>query len=166
MVKLPEGTFNKVFLVTLDTGDEIIARIPNPNAEPLSLVTASEVATMAFARDRLGIPVPRILAWEESSLNDVKSAYIIMEKARGVSLQSLWPDMDFDARCSVVSSLAKIEGEFTAHALPSGGSLYFNKSSASHHSRANPEFTVGPSTDRHFWRRERRTMDLPRGPCV
>ena len=62
MTKLPEGSYSKVFLMTLDNRQEVIARLPTPHAGPAHLVTASEVATMAFARKRLGFPVPRVLS--------------------------------------------------------------------------------------------------------
>lgn len=47
VVKL-EGSFNKALLLTMDDGNEVIAKIPCPNAGPPSLTTASEVATLKF----------------------------------------------------------------------------------------------------------------------
>jgi hypothetical protein len=46
--KLPEGNFNKVFLLTMDNGKYLIAKIPNPNAGRPHYTTASEVATMDY----------------------------------------------------------------------------------------------------------------------
>jgi hypothetical protein len=46
--KLPEGNFSKVFLITMDDGRELIAKIPNPNAGQPHLTTASEAATMDY----------------------------------------------------------------------------------------------------------------------
>lgn len=46
--KLPEGNFSKVFLITVDDGREIIAKLPNPNAGRPHLTTASEAATMDY----------------------------------------------------------------------------------------------------------------------
>lgn len=46
MTKLGEGNYNKVFVLAMDNGLAIIARIPNPNAGPAGYTTASEVATM------------------------------------------------------------------------------------------------------------------------
>lgn len=46
--KLPERNFNKTFLLTLDNGSQVIARIPNPNAGRPHCSTASEVVTMDF----------------------------------------------------------------------------------------------------------------------
>ena len=46
MAKIGEGSYNKSFKLIMDTGKTVIARIPNPNAGPTILTTASEVATM------------------------------------------------------------------------------------------------------------------------
>lgn len=46
--KLPEGNFNKTFLMTMQTGLQVIARIPNPNAGRPHYTTASEVSTMDY----------------------------------------------------------------------------------------------------------------------
>jgi len=48
VVKVSEGQFNKVFLLTMDDGREVIAKLPNPNAGRPYFTTASEVATMIF----------------------------------------------------------------------------------------------------------------------
>lgn len=46
--KVPEGNFNKTFLLTMNDGNEVIAKVPNPNAGRPHFNTASEVATMDF----------------------------------------------------------------------------------------------------------------------
>ncbi|EEH06805.1 conserved hypothetical protein [Histoplasma capsulatum G186AR] len=43
-----EGNFNKAFLLTMDDGSEVIAKLPCRNAGTRSLITASEVATLQF----------------------------------------------------------------------------------------------------------------------
>lgn len=48
--KVPEGNFNKTFLLTMDDGNKVIAKVPNPNAGRRHFATASEVATMDFVR--------------------------------------------------------------------------------------------------------------------
>jgi hypothetical protein len=48
--KLPEGNFSKVFLIAMDDGRELIAKIPNPNAGRPHFTTASEAATMDYVR--------------------------------------------------------------------------------------------------------------------
>ena len=48
VLKVLEGQYNKVFLLTMDDGREVIAKLPNPNAGRPHFTTASEVATMDF----------------------------------------------------------------------------------------------------------------------
>ena len=48
MEKLNEGSYNKAFRLTMANGKAVVARIPNPNAGPDFLTTASQVATMDF----------------------------------------------------------------------------------------------------------------------
>lgn len=58
--KLAEGRCNKVFHIQLTEGAQVIARIPTPLSGRPHLVTANEVATMEFLRNRLGLTqVPR-----------------------------------------------------------------------------------------------------------
>jgi len=46
--KCPDGMYNKCFVLTMDDGQEVIAKVPNPNAGVSHFTTASEVATMEF----------------------------------------------------------------------------------------------------------------------
>ena len=46
--KLPEGQYSKAFLLNMDDGKRVIAKVPNPNAGRPHFTTASEVATMDF----------------------------------------------------------------------------------------------------------------------
>jgi hypothetical protein len=46
--KCPDGMYNKSFVLTMDEGQEVIVKVPNPNAGIPYFTTASEVATMDF----------------------------------------------------------------------------------------------------------------------
>lgn len=171
MEKLPEGNFNKVLLVQLDNGREVVARLRNPNAGPVNLVTASEVATMEYARRKLGVPVPRVLGWC-SNRNDtpVGAEYIIMEKAPGIEIFRIWPDLDHLQKIKLVRELVKIEGKLAAATFPAHGSLYFRDFAEAEglplvHEAVNDDFVVGPSVSPTFWDDERERMDVDRGPC-
>jgi hypothetical protein len=48
--KCVDGMFNKAFILTMDDGQEVVAKLPNPNAGRSHFTTASEVATMDFVR--------------------------------------------------------------------------------------------------------------------
>ncbi|KAH0841197.1 hypothetical protein FOPE_06512 [Fonsecaea pedrosoi] len=109
MIKLAEGGFNKVFRLVMDDDSVVIARIPNPNAGPSFKTTASEVATMDFARTILKIPVPKVLAWSGSSKNPVGSEYILMEEASGTPLYKVWEGMEIHDKLKIVDDIVDIE---------------------------------------------------------
>ncbi|RDH38148.1 hypothetical protein BDQ94DRAFT_156844 [Aspergillus welwitschiae] len=83
IVKLAEGGFKKVFLLGTNSGKEVIARIPTPIAGPPHYTTASEIATMAFLRDILEAPIPKVLVSSTDSTNPVGAECIIMERIEG-----------------------------------------------------------------------------------
>lgn len=95
MTKLTEGHYNRIFLLTMDTGKQVIARIPYPCAGPAHYTTASEVATMHYLRTRLKMPVPQVFAYSSDPLNPVGSEYIIMEKVDGEDFISRWIDLKY-----------------------------------------------------------------------
>ncbi|RMD41183.1 hypothetical protein DV735_g3962, partial [Chaetothyriales sp. CBS 134920] len=80
-----EGGFNRVFLLGLDNGARVVARIPYRIAGPPRLATNSEVATMAYVRSFTKIPVPKVLDWSDDATS-IGTEYIIMEHAPGVQL--------------------------------------------------------------------------------
>ncbi|KAJ5374541.1 phosphotransferase enzyme family protein [Penicillium concentricum] len=48
--KYPDGMFNKANLMTMEDGQEVVVKVPDPNAGVPHFTTASEVATMDFKK--------------------------------------------------------------------------------------------------------------------
>ena len=46
-----EGGFNRVFVIKLDTGAKVIARLPTGAAGPPALTVSSEVATLKYGKE-------------------------------------------------------------------------------------------------------------------
>ena len=91
----------------MDNGEEVIAKLRNPNAGRKHYITASEVATMDFTRNVLAMPMPKVLSWSSRSDNSaVGGEYIIMEKAPGVPLATVWPNLDIFDRIKIAKVLA------------------------------------------------------------
>ena len=168
MTKLPEGSYNKAFSMTLDNRQEVIARLPTPHAGPAHLVTASEVATMEFARRRLGLPVPRVLSWSSAQTSTAVGAeFIIMEKAPGIEVSKVWPELSEKHRLRLIDEITRIEKVALEHPLPGYGSIFFRSDVGSKMAfvAIDETFVLGPSLDRSFWSDERDAMDIVRGPC-
>lgn len=107
--KIGEGNYNKAFRLVLQNGQNIIAKIPNPNAGPAEYTTASEVATMEFGRTILNLPIPEVLAWSATTQNPCRSEYVIMEEAEGSQLHKVWSQMGLRAKRDVVHQIVEIE---------------------------------------------------------
>lgn len=124
-----QGMFNRVFLLGFDIRAEAIARLPFPIVDSPHLVTASEVATMDFARTVLKIPVPRVLAWS-SRQNDVGSEFILCEKAPGVEMKEVWRNThyrDFTNLTHISNAIYDIEKKFISCQFSSYGSIFYKE---------------------------------------
>ena len=95
----------------MENGRHVIAKVPHPNAGPKELTTASEVATMEFVRDVLGLPVPKVLDWSAAEGNAVQAEYIIMEEAQGSQLHEVWQDLPLPVKCEIVKQFVDIESK-------------------------------------------------------
>ncbi|KAJ6149594.1 Aminoglycoside phosphotransferase [Penicillium samsonianum] len=123
---LPEGNFNKVFLLTMNNRKEVIAKLPNPNAGPQYFTTASEVGTMDYVRNILRIPAPIVYAWSPST-EEIGAEYIIMEKSQGVELSKLWDGIPGPDKLQIVQQLVEFEKALVSTRFPMYGSLYYAK---------------------------------------
>ena len=173
MIKLPEERYHRLFLLSFDNGSEVIARLPTSLAGPAHLTTASEVATMEFVRE-LGVPVPKVLAWSSRANTEVGAEYIIMEKAKGVPLSTLWHKMTQDQQASVLDELVDVDAKMLTFKFAGYGSIFFVKDMIdnipSMSISADPHFSrryrIGPSVGRPFYEAERGSMKIDRGPCM
>ncbi|KAI1906033.1 hypothetical protein LOZ39_006439 [Ophidiomyces ophidiicola] len=176
--KLPEGFYNKVFLLKTELGGETLARIPNPNAGSASYVIASEVATLDFLRNVLDIPVPEVIDWSPPSTQPdaVGAGYMLMKKVKGCQLSEVWPDMSEAQRFRLVKSVVAIEAKLSCLGIQGYGSIYYRDSSPNgmpleisafdqgSETDVLDKFVLGPSTDRDFWVDGRESLELDRGP--
>ncbi|KAL4794314.1 kinase-like domain-containing protein [Aspergillus venezuelensis] len=175
--KLAEGGFNRVFLLIMDDGFEVVAKIPYRLTVPRTLTTESEVATLDFLRVH-GIPVPRVYAYSSNMDNEVGTEYTIMEKAPGNPLQDKWFNLTPKERVRLVTSFVDIERRLFSIPFASYGSIYYHDRLPSnmrpidiHTDELNAmkgnggdRFCIGPSADYDFWLGRRALLDLNRGP--
>ncbi|GCB20818.1 altered inheritance of mitochondria protein 9, mitochondrial [Aspergillus awamori] len=182
--KCVEGQYNKAFILTMNNGEELVARLPNPNAGPSFYTTASEVATRRFVREILRIPVPHVYSWSEDPSNPARAEYIIEAKAEGHSLGSLWGGMSKSSQFGIIDQVVEIERKLASVSFPMQGCLYYTSNLKSkipdakgldtmlsklpgleeEDCRQMSYFAIGPSNDRKLWHGERHSMKLDRGP--
>ncbi|RAL17488.1 uncharacterized protein BO97DRAFT_439377 [Aspergillus homomorphus CBS 101889] len=174
ITKYQEGQYNKTFLLTLNDGSEVVAKLPNPNAGPEVLTIASEVATMDFVRNIIGLPVLRVLSWSCNPVNPVGSEYIIMEKARGTALGDVWYRLPSPSKHKIIQQVVALETKLVSTSFPAHGCIYYPQDLPSKHSKylipldgdSPRRFRVGPVVDPVFWLDGRAGMELSRGPWL
>ncbi|THH10531.1 hypothetical protein EW145_g1261 [Phellinidium pouzarii] len=134
------GSYNKAFRLTLDDSSKVIARLPCPLAGPSYFVTASEVATLEFAREVLELLFPKVITWSGAK-RGIGSA----------STTSLWKKfLDLYFKEDVSEDLQTLP-------LLSGNTDVTIQ-------QLSEKYRVGPLIDHQWWRGERAQMALDRGP--
>lgn len=130
----------------MEDGRRTIAKIPHPNAGPPVYTTASEVATMEFARTILNIPVPKVISWSATDQNPVNASTLSWKKQGALSFMKYGRAFTYEKRPKLSSRSWLLKGScFLCHltsilTIPSMalelsvadglrhrvGSLYFN----------------------------------------
>ncbi|KAI7975757.1 hypothetical protein EIK77_005507 [Talaromyces pinophilus] len=148
ILKLLEGDHNKVLLFTMSDGDELIARLPNPNAGSNRFTVASEVATRRFLQNICNIPSPRVWDWDFRDRNPVGAEWIIESKAAGEPLHKHWFGMDRRAQLGIIEQVVDLETKLTSQDPSEYMELIF-KYAALQQQLIRPEFDNDPCTLSH-----------------
>lgn len=193
ITKLLEGDNTKTLVLTMNDGDQVIARLPNPIAGPSYFTVASEVATRKFISSaQASIPIPYMNDWDFRPENEVGAEWILEDKAVGLPLRQFWFTMDRETQCYIVKQVVEIEKKLGAIKFPHHGSLYLKRYLAgrdvpssslqslyslnnipmgypSGKGRSRNDFilrfVMGPSVDPTLYHR-RKLMKEHHGPCM
>ncbi|RCK55691.1 Altered inheritance of mitochondria protein 9, mitochondrial [Candida viswanathii] len=98
VTSLFQGKSDRLYKITLTTGKELLLRIPYKLTTDAALAAKikSEVATADFLQLKLGLKVPRVLAYGTDTFNEVGSPYILEEFIPGQPLAAKWMAADSD----------------------------------------------------------------------
>lgn len=175
-----EGAYNKIFLLSFSDRPNLIARIPSRLAGPAHLTTASEVATMAYAREILDLPVPRVIAWSsQAAATPVGSEFILMEQVEGVQVGTRTAILSDPREVkALIRATLQFHDKLLSAPLSQVGSIYFKEDVSKElqdrpfyrndfegDQPASERFRIGPTVKREFWSGQRTTLNLDRGPC-
>lgn len=64
---------------------------------------------MEKVQNVIGIPVPKVLDWDDGISNSAESEYILMEEAEGTRLDELWTDMRIDDKWKIVAEVVAMQ---------------------------------------------------------
>ncbi|KAF8999017.1 protein kinase subdomain-containing protein PKL/CAK/Fmp29 [Hymenopellis radicata] len=164
--KLAEGGGNRIFLIAMRDGFQMVARIPYPIAVPKYHAVASEVATMAFLRSS-GLPVPEIYGYSPVPDNAAETEFIFMESVPGTKLSKVWAGEQ--EIIQILRQIVQLESKMMSISFPAGGSLYYAQDLEKLGGRPgipleDERFCVGPDVRLHLWFGRRSQLDVDRGP--
>ena len=118
-----EGSLNKLYEITIPNHkDKFLFRV-NITVDPF-FKTESEVATLAFLRQKANIPVPDVVAWCSTPRNTIGCEWILVKKVEGVPLEQKWRVMPMDAKIRAAEKLAAYTLELRTLTFDKIGSLY------------------------------------------
>lgn len=115
-----EGGFNRCFILEIDNGTKVVAKIPTSLAGPHSIMASSEVATMQLGN--VAAPIHRAILLIKFSQYPRKLAfpspkswtgteYIIMDYIDGVKLGEVWHTMNALQRLKCTDTLSRFATE-------------------------------------------------------
>jgi hypothetical protein len=134
---------------------------------------------MDYARNILGLPVPKVLDWSaRAEETDVGVEYILMEKVEGVELHQRYKNLRSEA-LDLISQVCAMERSFVSRRFSQIGSLYYKEDvepalqarplyaegGYDDDSDASARFRIGPYVEWDIWRGTRAYVEADRGPC-
>ncbi|KAJ7637324.1 hypothetical protein DFH06DRAFT_1002658 [Mycena polygramma] len=122
IVFLSAGTFHKAYLITLTTSHQLIARVARRFMPRLK--TESEIATLRFLREQTNVPVPQVHFFDANPYNRLGGEWILMSKAPGVPLSSVYHSLSYAQLVRLLDTLARLMVPLFGHRFAQIGSLY------------------------------------------
>ncbi|KAB8271056.1 phosphotransferase enzyme family-domain-containing protein [Aspergillus minisclerotigenes] len=119
-----QGSFNKNYEIVIPNQEQkFLFRVTLP-VDPF-FKTESEVATLAFLRQKTSIPVPEVVAWSSTSDNALGYEWILLKKVEGVPLDQKWRAISLETKVQISERLAAYAAELRSLPFDKIGSLYF-----------------------------------------
>jgi len=150
---LAEGAFNKLYAISTSDGSAVECQLPHLFRVTLPVEpfykTAGEVATLSYIREHTSVPVPQVIAHNPTADNELGFEWILMERIPGVSMKSLWREMDMETKDRETRVVARYVKQLYDHcSFDAIGSLYFHEDLLDRDAHAVPimdgEFVIGP----------------------
>jgi hypothetical protein len=116
-----QGAFNKLYKVETAAGSTLM-RVTLPG-DPFNK-TNSEVATIKFVHENTDIPVPKIVAFDDSSENELGFEWILMEMLPGAPLRKKWRKLPTDAKQDLIKKIAEYQMQLFSRQFSGIGNIF------------------------------------------
>ncbi|KAH6627644.1 phosphotransferase enzyme family-domain-containing protein [Chaetomium tenue] len=133
-----DGAFNKDYLGEGPRGKFLLRVLLSVDPKHK---TRAEVTTLGWIRRMTHVPVPKVIAFDDSQDNEIGYEWILMELMPGVLASKRWYEMPMDQKKWVVEQVAEFQSQLFRHSLE------------------DAKFqSIGTLSPKHF------DYDMPRGP--
>lgn len=119
-----QGAFNKLYKIETEAGSSLM-RVTLP-VDP-SNKTNSEVATIRFVQQNTDIPVPQILAFDDSRKNELGFEWILMEMLPGTTLRARWRKLPETAKRDLVKQVATYQAQLFRYKFSVIGNMFIKQ---------------------------------------
>lgn len=158
------GTFNKLYLIVCADQSSLM-RVTLPVSPHYK--TRGEVATLTWVREHTDIPVPKVIAFEDSKDNDIGFEWILMEVMPGTPAYRRWRTMSMEQKSAMAKRAAEFQVQLSCYDRPNSlfrriGTLDLEK--GQQHVETSTIVTPGKLISHEFFMGNRLKHDVPRGP--
>ncbi|KAF2404972.1 kinase-like protein [Trichodelitschia bisporula] len=122
------GSYNRMYGVQTDKAYYVF-RVTLP-VDPY-FKTASEVATLKWLHQNTDIPVPKVLAHEASSHNELGFEWMLLEYKPGTPLRKKWRDFSMEVKTNIIKQLAAYQAQLYGKKFAAVGNLYMRRDDTS-----------------------------------
>jgi hypothetical protein len=157
---LAAGGFNKIYLVETAQHGKLIMRVSLP-VDPHHK-TAGEVDTLRWLLRTTTLPVPEVIAFDDSRDNPIGFEWIILKLMPGTSVYYRWRTMPMDTKQSLVEQVADFQAQLLKHTFRGIGTLTRNPAEPPNSTDLSPQ-PVRFVCRSFFWG-DRYDYDVQRGP--
>ncbi|KAK4119407.1 kinase-like protein [Parathielavia appendiculata] len=155
-----DGAFNKLYRVRSPRG-HFMMRVSLP-VDPRNK-TLGEAATLQLVRRRTDVPVPDVVAFDESRANEIGYEWLLMELIPGTPVYYRWRKMSMAQKETLTARVA----DFHAQLLRCGHSGEGFRGIGTLGTGLGPEKGIlepGPIVSSFFFTGQRNHFPIPRGP--
>lgn len=110
-----EGAFNKLYVVRTDE-QSLLIRISLPVCPHDK--TRGEVTTLRWLAENTNIPVPKIVAFDDTSKNEIGFEWILMELMPGVTAYKQWRSLTMAQKVFLTQQIAEFQAQLFRHKFP------------------------------------------------
>ncbi|KAK6452980.1 hypothetical protein FP744_10009231 [Trichoderma asperellum] len=145
----------KIYLVRTSQ-QQFIIRVSPPVCPRTK--TRGEITTLRLLRRVTTVPVPEVVAFDDSADNEIGFEWILMEHMPGFSAYNQWRTLTMSQKVALVRQVAEFQAQIFRHEFSEIGTLILGKGESSQEERPGEVISNMFFWDSHF------DYDITRGP--